>query len=155
MMDGDSFVKLICIKEGSKLRVKIASKGYLNDANCQFPRDIREIGRCYKVKARNIKLVSSRGKYFYSINRRDVQIACEEDFLGNEPFNEDTPEDFKNLTVYEDEGMQDCCVCLSHVKEIVFNCGHFYTCTDCSKSLKICPICRSNITLRIPKEQIG
>ena len=30
-------VTLICVKEGSKLRVKILSEGYIQHANCQFP----------------------------------------------------------------------------------------------------------------------
>ena len=43
------YVELKCIKEGSKLRVRILSPGYLANANCQFPRDIRIEGLRYKV----------------------------------------------------------------------------------------------------------
>lgn len=35
---------LKCVKEGSKLRIKIISDGYLNSANCQFPRALRVMG---------------------------------------------------------------------------------------------------------------
>jgi Ca-activated chloride channel family protein len=41
MAENINYVELACIKQGSKLRVKIVSAGYLNYANCQFPRDIR------------------------------------------------------------------------------------------------------------------
>ncbi len=42
-------VRLQCVKEGSKLRVRIISHGYNHDANCQFPRNIRAPGRQYSV----------------------------------------------------------------------------------------------------------
>lgn len=38
-----------CVKDGSKLRVRVLSKGYHSDWFCQFPRDIREAGAKYVV----------------------------------------------------------------------------------------------------------
>lgn len=55
-------VELVCIKVQSKLRVRITSPGYLNDANCQFPRDLRVEGRRFQVPAVYVTLVQSRGK---------------------------------------------------------------------------------------------
>ena len=65
------FVELKCIKEGSKLRVRILSPGYLANANCQFPRDIRIEGLRYKVKIEDIKLITARGRWFYSVKKKD------------------------------------------------------------------------------------
>ena len=33
-----NYVYLKCVKEGKKLRIRITSPGYNNDANCQFPK---------------------------------------------------------------------------------------------------------------------
>jgi hypothetical protein len=42
-----SGVLLECIKQGSKLRVRVVSDGYRSDWFCQFPSDIRVAGRKY------------------------------------------------------------------------------------------------------------
>lgn len=102
-----SLVELVCVKEGSRLRVRIVSKGYFNDANCQFPRDLRVEGRRYKVPAHSITLVESRGKHFYSIPRGVATILD------------------KPTKVFEDVDEPDCAICLSEPKEMVFvPCGH-------------------------------
>lgn len=41
-----------------------------------------------------------------------------------------------------------CPVCLDKEKNIAFSCGH-QTCLDCSKSLTVCPTCRSTITTKL------
>ena len=46
------------------------------------------------------------------------------------------------------QGGQTCCVCMNQNVEIIFNCGHAATCAECSQSLSVCPICRSDITSR-------
>jgi hypothetical protein len=43
-----SEVFLKCVKEGSKLRIKIISSGFFNEANCQFPKNIRVEGRKFQ-----------------------------------------------------------------------------------------------------------
>ena len=68
------FVELICVKEDSKLRVKITSPGYFNHSNCQFPRDIRIEGRKYRVRADDVKLVATRGKWFYTVKTKNSLI---------------------------------------------------------------------------------
>jgi len=48
------------------------------------------------------------------------------------------------------EGSQ-CIVCMDAPMETVFlECGHLACCAKCSMKLKICPICRNNITRVIP-----
>lgn len=51
-----SSVTLKCLKEKNKLRVRIISPGYYNNANCQFPRNIRLEGRIYQSRVSGIKL---------------------------------------------------------------------------------------------------
>uniref|UniRef100_A0A7S1SW90 RING-type domain-containing protein n=1 Tax=Tetraselmis chuii TaxID=63592 RepID=A0A7S1SW90_9CHLO len=41
-----------------------------------------------------------------------------------------------------------CPVCWAARKNMAFQCGH-QTCVGCGKRLDLCPICRSDITLRI------
>ena len=124
-------VTLTCVKEGSKLRVKILSEGYIQHANCQFPRHLREEGAMYYIDSIYIKLIISRGRYFYSVKTRD-QITV--------------------VTVYENTDEPDCAVCLSALKDTVFvPCGHYYCCLSCSQRLDKCPICRSVVSSRIAR----
>ena len=64
MSDTENYVYLECVKENGKNRIKVISLGYLRNANTQFPKDIRVIGRKYKVLIQDIKLIQTRGKYF-------------------------------------------------------------------------------------------
>jgi hypothetical protein len=135
-------VILICVNEGKRLRVKILSPGYLPDANCQFPRSIREVGQKYSVKSSDIKLIQTRGKYFYSV-KKNITILDETSVL-----------DFQHIKIYEDTETIECIVCLENNKEIVFDpCGHFYTCSSCSNQLTKCPYCRKNITNKIDRNR--
>ncbi|XP_023728679.1 E3 ubiquitin-protein ligase RGLG2 [Lactuca sativa] len=43
---------------------------------------------------------------------------------------------------------QLCPICLTNPKDMAFGCGH-QTCCDCGQTLKLCPICRSEIQTRI------
>lgn len=42
-----------------------------------------------------------------------------------------------------------CAVCLDQRVAIVFQCGHFCTCSECSRRCQTCPICRARITQKI------
>ena len=42
-------VELICIQEGSNLRVRVTSPGYHSDWNVQFPKNLRKLGAKYLV----------------------------------------------------------------------------------------------------------
>lgn len=142
------YVILECVEEGSKLRVKMKSPGYLINSNCQFPRDLRVAGRKFKVPVEYVKLMTQRGKYFYSIkNKSVIQI------INDDEHKELNMENIKkNTKIYEDADTNDCAVCLCNEKDTVFiPCGHFYTCMGCSQQLKTCPICRCTITERISK----
>jgi len=150
MSQEEEYVYLKCVKDKSKLRVRIISDGYLKYANCQFPRDLRQVDRVYKVRRRAINLIRTRGTYFYSVkSKNDIEIITE--------FDEKSCEiDFSKLTVYEDETQEECLICYCNKKSVVFfPCGHFYTCGDCSKKIEKCPICREKITSSINKEEMG
>ena len=142
------FVLLECVKEGSKLRVKMKSPGYLINSNCQFPRDLRVDGRKFKVPVAYVKLMTQQGKYFYSIKNKSVI-----EIITDEETQQINLENIKqNTKIYEDASTMECAVCLCAEKDTVFiPCGHFYTCNGCSHQLKTCPICRANITDRINK----
>lgn len=128
----DDCVELICINEKGKLRVKIITNGYYNDANCQFPKKIRLEGRKYKVNKVHVKLITQRGKYFYSIKTKDIQIL-DEDI------------DLSNLKIYENPDIE-CIICMVNAKNRIFNCGHYYCCDVCASRITKCPICREVIT---------
>lgn len=133
-------VELYCIKVGSKLRVRVNTIGYLRNANCQFPRDLRLDGRRYEVLENDIHLISTKGKYFYSVkNKSGIKIIVE-----------------KPSQIYTDDNVEDCIICMEEPKSTIFApCGHFYSCQDCSKRIKQCPICRSHITSMIHKSEFG
>jgi hypothetical protein len=147
-------VTLECVLEGKKLRVKMRTPGYLVGSNCQFPQALRLEGRIYTVSTENVKLMTQRGKYFYSI-RKGITF---QDADGNTQTQETSfstaqiCKKFSNITLFEDETSCECAVCLDQEKNTVFiPCGHFYTCTDCAKALQACPICRTAIKERVNK----
>lgn len=138
-------VDLICVKKNGKLRVRILSEGYYGDANCQFPKDLRVENRRFRVPAENINLITLKGKYYYSVKKKNsIQIIESEE------------SDFSGLKIYEDNQNNECAICLCNAKDTVFfPCGHFYCCNECSDNLINCPICRSKITNKINKSMIN
>jgi hypothetical protein len=144
------YIELICVKEGSKLRVKISTPGYFNNANCQFPRDIRVEGNKYKVRAEDVSLIMTRGKWFYTIKKGNIEIINP-----NQP-NPNQPNLNQPIQIYEDINEVECAICMSENKNTVFYpCGHYHTCTKCSNLLNNCPMCLKKITNRIDRSLIG
>jgi len=137
-----NLVELICVKEGSKLRVKIISPGYLHSANCQFPRNLRIEGRKFHVPAENIKLIKTNNKWFYSVKKGIVPI--------------DPQDSIPKIQIFEDENVTECNICMASDKNTIFHpCGHYYTCAECSNMVDDCPICRTPITMRILRHNMG
>lgn len=130
------------MKEKSKLRVRIITDGYFKNANCQFPRDLRQEGLIYKVHRRNVTLITTRGKYFYSVKKNHIEL--------HKPAEIPT-----NFEVYEDVTQEECLICYANKKSVIFfPCGHYYTCQECSIRVEKCPICREKITNMIKKEEM-
>lgn len=138
-----SSVILHCVKENSKLRVKIISNGYNNTANCQFPKDIRKENLKYKVPAEAIRVIRrGNNKFFYQVSKALIEIVEDE-------------KDIRKLDKIYD--IPDCCVCLGGQSEMVMvPCGHLCLCSSCSEAYKDnkCPICRSIVELRIHKTKL-
>ena len=140
-------VQLLCVKVGSKLRVRITSPGYKHDANCQFPRNLRVEGRRLGVSAHDITLVASRGSYFYRVRANNVVIL-----------DENSVDDFKDMKIFGDE-TEECVVCMSEQKYSVFGpCGHLSCCKPCANILYQttgkCPMCRNQIACVIDYEEL-
>lgn len=145
-------VRLKCVKEGSKLRVKILSPGYSPEANCQFPRSVRLEGREYTVPASDISLCDTRGKFFYRVKKNNIIIH--DDSVQNEV-------DVSHLKVFGDENMAECAICMNDTDmkpDIVFvilaPCGHYCSCNECAVQLKTCPMCRANISQIVTRDQL-
>lgn len=133
-MASEEVVRYKCIKVGSRLRVRVTSPGYNHNANCQFPRDIREDGREYTTSVSALKFSQTRGKFFYKVTRKiDVTVIVE-----------------TTLPQKIYEKAEDCVVCFDHSPQTIFyECGHFVCCAKCSEAIftttKKCPMCRANI----------
>jgi C3HC4-type zinc finger (RING finger) protein len=138
-------VYLKCFKDGAKLRVKIVSDGFNQDANCQFPRDIRAEGQLYSVVASQISIAARGGqKWFYRVSKPII--------VETETFQFRVP---RPLRVFEDTEMDECIVCLvSPKKFILVPCGHYSLCDECVRALNKCPLCRASIASKITKEQM-
>lgn len=150
------FVRLKCSNVGGKLRVRIISSGYNSQANCQFPKKIREDGREYLVPRSDITFTeNSKQKFFYRVKPKNVKILTQ-----NNP--DHSSNKFKaaveNLKIYEDENQTECIVCMTDSQDITYvifvSCGHYNTCKGCASKLKTCPTCRSPIKQIVTKDQL-
>jgi hypothetical protein len=142
MNSTSDYVYLECVKVRSKLRVRIVSAGYYNDANCMFPRDIRAAGRKYRVHRWNVSLITTRGKYYYSVK---TGIEVLPDIL-----------DASQIKVFEDASTDECAICMTENKSVIVNpCGHYYMCNTCCHSVDKCPICRGPISGFLKKEDMA
>ena len=135
-----------CVKERSRLRVRIISSGYNQAANCQFPRAIRVCGRKYSAPASDVTLARGpAGKYFYRVKKAGVEIVEEES-------------EVKVKKVFEEED-PDCVVCMDQDYDVVIvPCGHYCLCKDCASIIQgdtgLCPICRGVINKVVTRDQI-
>ncbi len=145
-------VTLQCVREGSRLRVKILTAGYHHGANCQFPRNIRVENARYQVPAEHVRLARGpRGKFFYRVNKNHVTVL---------PPEQAGTTQIKLDKVYGDNDTPECVVCMAEDKSKVFvPCGHYVCCADCASIVKgttsTCPMCRGAIELVVNRQDIG
>ncbi len=145
-------VKFRCVKEGKRLRVKIITQGYSQEANCQFPRAIRRDGGLYEAPRSAVSFgAGPRGKFFYRVSARSVRV------LDKEP---DATIEAKVNKIYEDQEDTDCVICYEIPHELVYvPCGHFCSCMACHTKMwgmneRRCPLCREQITLAVTRDRI-
>jgi len=149
----DDLVYLKCVKEGPKLRIKIISPGFFNQANCQFPKDIRVENRKYSVPRHAVSFSGGPNhKFFYKINKSYITILTDEPIIYKEQM-------YSVEHIFEDETTTECIICMNIDKEIVFaSCGHYACCESCSMTIftttKKCPICRNAIYAIVKRDAI-
>ena len=160
-MSQDEFIRLKCVKQGSKLRIKILSPGFSPDANCQFPKNIRLEGREYKVPSNDVSLCDSRGKFFYRVRKHNIIVLDDNNSNSINDIKNDIKNDVSNITIYGDENMAECSICMNDTEMkpdiefvILAPCGHYCLCNDCALKLKMCPMCRENISQIVTKNQL-
>ena len=132
-------IRLQCLLDHGKLRVRIISPGYNSDANCQFPRDIRVEGREYLVPVSDVTFTENTNqKFFYRIKTKNIKIC----------------QNTTDIKIYGEDG-SDCVICLDKFCMIVFiPCGHYNTCEECSLKINTCPTCRKSIIKSVKKDQL-
>lgn len=150
----EGLVFLECVRDPhsrTKLRVRILSPGYYHDANCMFPRAIRQLGRRYSVDRGGVRLITRASKYYYSVSG-DIKIieSAGASASASVPL---------HIETFEDKECAECAICFANAKDTVIGpCGHFYTCKTCADTLfatsKLCPICRGPIVMLIAKENV-
>lgn len=143
-MNFSDYVYLECVKVSSKLRVRIVSPGYYNDANCMFPRDIRVAGRKYRVPRFNVSLITTRGQSYYSVKS------------GIEILDAAVPMKPEEIKIFEDTSTDECAICMVENKAVIVNpCGHYYMCLGCAQSVNKCPICRGPVQGLLRKDEMA
>lgn len=150
------YVLLQCVKEKSKLRVKmISSQPFIKGINCQFPRNIREEGKYYVVKSGSIALK----KNFYSAMQKDSVVCSTFDMEEIKKYINEvaaTNNKINPTVIYGDDDDFGCVMCLGDDKDIIFApCGHFITCDSCSKLCQKCPLCNVKITGLLQRDEIA
>lgn len=130
---------LRCVKENSRLAVKIINTGFDNNLNCSFPPYLKEEGAIYGVKSCDISL-NKNLKYYNLKNKTGIRR------IDNWP---------KGDPIFVENY---CVVCLGdNASCILLNCGHLCACISCFQSIVDnceicmqcatkhikCPICRS------------
>lgn len=132
-------VTLKCFKESNKLRIKIISPGYIHEANCMFPKNIRVEGQQYTVPIEDVLMTDTKGKFFYRIKKNNIKIV----------------NSYANLVIYGDD-ITECAICMESYDDYVIfvPCGHYCSCNDCAKQLKYCCMCRADIKQVIKKDQL-
>jgi len=143
MSDNSDSIRFTCIKQGSRLRIRIISPGYISTANCQFPRKIREEGAIYEAPRSALTFSkNSYQKFFYRVKASAIKKISSNQSISVEK-------------IYGEAG--ECNICFDNEKDIIFvPCGHFCCCSNCYSQLKekVCIMCRNEIKLVATLDQL-
>lgn len=141
-MEQERYVRLKCVSEKGRLRVKIISTGYSSNANCKFPRNIRIEGKEWEVPATAVKL-QGKGKFYYVVGTKELREVQKE---------------VRVAEVFDVMEGGECVVCTEVISEdamiILSPCGHKCGCMTCMSKLKDCPICRTQIQHRVMRSEL-
>ena len=151
-----SYVLLRCVKEGSRLRVKMMSSApFIKGANCQFPRNIRQEGLYYVLRSEDVTLKNN----FYSAMQKNSIICQTFNFEEVKKYINDlgtTNNQLKPKIIFGEDEEPECIICFSELKTIVFSpCGHYSVCQACATRCDKCPICRGSIVSKLRRDEIG
>jgi hypothetical protein len=150
-----------CVKDGRKLRVRVISRGYNPDANCQFPRAIRAEGKRYSAPRSCLKFARGpAGKFFYRVRKAGIKVLGSNESVNAVNNLAEHLEDVKISVekVYETES-DECLVCLDRDYDVVIvPCGHYCMCAPCANQLEVstgkCPLCRGGIERVVTRDMI-
>lgn len=146
-MEDEPRVRLQCVSEKGRLRVRIVTSGYALNANCRFPRDIRVEGKYWTVPASAVKL-QGKTKFYYTISTKNlIEVDVNVQIL-----------DISALKVYDVTSEGECVIC-SYVRFaddmiIIAPCGHKCACFECLSQCDKCPICRSPIERMVKPSEL-
>lgn len=158
-----TIVRFRCVREGSRVRVRVITPGYNPYANCQFPRDGRVVGKEYEAPVSALSFSDTRGKFFYRVKPKEIRevdilsIGSAGSSGGSSCSSNSSGTSARVEHVFESA---DCVVCLDCEPAIIFApCGHFCACEDCARQLfsssgKRCPMCRATIAQCVTKAQL-
>jgi hypothetical protein len=155
---------LHCINIGSKLKIKIASSGYIRGANCQFPSNIRVPGYYYLIDRKYLQLSHrSSGKAFYTAMSGKNYITIIDNPLIIAELDRicthSSPSPLPPSHIYEDIDNPNCIICMSEPKTTVYvPCGHYVCCNECTKRIVAmknkCPMCQTKLLATIPRDMV-
>ena len=146
-----------CVKDGRRLRVRVISRGYNPDANCQFPRAIRAEGKRYSAPRNCLKFARGpAGKFFYRVSKNGIKVLESNDNVNELGELAQNLDDMKISVkkVYECDG-DECLVCMDRDYDVVIvPCGHYCMCGPCANQLNKCPLCRGGIERVVTRDMI-
>lgn len=152
----ENLIYLKCVTDGKKLRVRVISPGYNREANCQFPRNIRQEGTTYSAPLSNLSFSQMRGKFFYRVSKYNIKIIEDNSNIINNIESKECKISIKQI--YENVDT-DCIVCMDKKYEVVLvPCGHYCLCKECATHLQKlksnCPLCRQKINMFATRDML-
>jgi hypothetical protein len=152
----EKLIYLKCVSAGKKLHVRVISPGYNHEANCQFPRNIRQEGKTYSAPLCNLSFSQMRGKFFYRVSKNNIKIIEDNSKIINSVESKECKISIKQI--YENVDA-DCIICMDNKYEVVLvPCGHYCLCKECAnqlqKSKSNCPLCRQKINMFVTRDML-
>lgn len=150
-------VRLKCVREGAKLRVRIISPGYLPRANVQCSRAMRIEGRTFLAHPTDIR-INQTHKPFYSCKKMVVEesgTVSSSSFAAPMLPSSAAANCLHIHNLYDCSDSEECVICMVNEKSVVIGpCGHYFACADCAQRISVCSMCRQTNIFAIPKHLV-